>query len=57
MRALFSALAAVAVCVIAVPQNALACHKGAPHGSDVSCDDGGAPTSRIVFVTSDHPSH
>ena len=54
MRALFSALAAVVICVIAVPQNTLACHKGTPHGSEVSCDDGSAPTSRIVFVTSDH---
>ena len=56
MRILLSALAVslFALFAFAAPQNALACHNGTPHGSEASCDGGGTPTSRIVFVTSDH---
>ncbi len=56
MRMLLSVLAVslFALFAFAAPQNALACHKGTPHGSEASCDGGVTPTSRIVFVTSDH---
>ena len=54
MRTLLTALAVGLFALFAAPQNAVACHKGTPHGSETSCDDGGTPTSRVVFVTSDH---
>ncbi len=53
MRTLLSALAVGLFVLVAAPQNALACHRGTPHGMDTSCPPP-APTSKIVFVTSDH---
>ena len=52
MRTLFLALAVGLLVLVAAPQNALACHKGTPHGNETSCGGGGSPTSRTVFITS-----
>ena len=41
MRTLLTALAVGLFALFAAPQNAVACHKGTPHGSETSCDDGG----------------
>ena len=45
MRTLLSALAVGLFVLVVAPHNALACHKGIPHGSETSC-------GKIVFITS-----
>ncbi len=52
MRTLLSALVVGLFVLVAAPQNAVACHKGTPHGMETSCDGAGTPTTKLVFLTS-----
>ena len=52
-RLALATMMASLVLLFGMPQSALACHKDTPHGAQTTCDGGGTPTSRLVFVTSD----
>ena len=59
MRTLSAALAVGLLVLVAAPQNALACHQGAPHGNETSCDGAGAPGAGVfqfVGFTDDVPT-